>query len=323
MILKNDMKNAFLYFFFFCTLHTAFGQKKFIKINLEETVYKDGKTCWQKSGEPLNGKFAIKMNPYQFNNEQFIDGLKNGECSIYRMKKLAEKGRYENNLKEGLWSYYDEKGSLRKTSNFKNGLQDSTELIYYKNKIVEVLTYRKNHLNGWTIRYWFTYPNKIKEKVFYEDDKIIKSIRNEAVGGLNFEIADSLFYNEKRQLTLKKIFIDDKLHMQIAVKNQVMVDDVIQIETTQVAIYEGNNLAETFYFPNEDYVETEIRLANLLNPSFVYYVDTKKPKLLVKHPAKSELETSTFYTQLPNGNLRSVTYQADIGKGGFYYHNVD
>lgn len=317
------MKNLAIFLWIFGISQVGLGQKKFTKIDLEQTVYKNGKTCWESSGEPLNGKFAIKMNPYQVNKEQFVDGLKNGECSIYRKKKLAEKGFYLNNLREGIRIYYNEDGSLQKTSNYKNGLQDSTELIYYNKKIVEVLMYKKNHLNGWTTRYWYTNPNKIEEKVFYDDDKIIKRIQTEEVDDLNFTIVDSLFYDENKQLSLKKIFIEDSLQMQIRIRKNVFVDDAISIETVQVSVSEGNDLKETFYFPTEDYTETNIRVDNLLHPAFVYYVDTKKPKLLVKHPAKSTFETSTFYTQYPDGDLKVVTYEGEIGKGGFYYRKVN
>jgi hypothetical protein len=94
-----------------------------INIHLEETEYDDttDKTCLKKSGEPLNGNYAIKFNWYQTNYEPFVDGLKNGEARVFRNKKLAEKGPYQNNLKNGEWFYYKEDGTVRKRVIYKKG----------------------------------------------------------------------------------------------------------------------------------------------------------------------------------------------------------
>ena len=74
-------------FFFITSLNFCFGQEQWIKIDLEETVYLNKRTCLKKTGEPLNENYAIKFNRYQTNYEPFIDGLKNGE--VKKDKRLV------------------------------------------------------------------------------------------------------------------------------------------------------------------------------------------------------------------------------------------
>ncbi|MGE8380308.1 MAG: toxin-antitoxin system YwqK family antitoxin [Sphingobacterium sp.] len=108
---------------FFLALVNICSAQTWIDIDLEETEYVNAtdKTCIKKTGEPLNGRYAIKFNRYQTNYESFIDGLKNGEAKVFRNRKLAEKGLYKNNLKEGEWIYYTEDGAIRKRIFFQNG----------------------------------------------------------------------------------------------------------------------------------------------------------------------------------------------------------
>ncbi|MGE8425817.1 MAG: hypothetical protein ACN6PI_23470, partial [Sphingobacterium siyangense] len=42
-------------------------------------------------------------------------------AKVYRHKKLAERGTYLNNLKEGVWFYYKEDGTIRKRVIYKKG----------------------------------------------------------------------------------------------------------------------------------------------------------------------------------------------------------
>ena len=90
---KLQMPTIVHLFFFLALVNICFAQT-WIDINLEETEYVDttDKTCIKKTGEPLNGKYAIKFNRYQTNYESFIDGLKNGEAKVFRNRKLVEKG---------------------------------------------------------------------------------------------------------------------------------------------------------------------------------------------------------------------------------------
>lgn len=116
------MSRIIILFLFLAPVGSCFAQT-WINIDLEQTeyVYATGKTCSKKTGKPLNGNYAIKFNRYQTNYEPFMDGLKNGEAKVYRNKKLAEKGLYQNNLKQKEWLYYNEDGSIRRRIFFDNG----------------------------------------------------------------------------------------------------------------------------------------------------------------------------------------------------------
>lgn len=309
----------------FVALNCCFGQESLIKIKLDETIYKDGKTCWKKSGEPLNGSYAIKMNPYQINNEQFINGLKHGETTIYRNKKLAEKGFYMNNLRENIREYYNEDGSVSKKRIYKNGLQDSTETIYYKNEIVETLNFSKNHLNGWANKFSYIKPHQLTEKAFYIDGKKIKNISYKTIDSLNFTIVDSLFYNDKKQLKLKKSFINDTLKLQIEFKYNVAIKDAFQRNTTQVNIYNDEKLNITYYFPSNYDDQFDSRMFRLLTYQFTYYADKKNPALLISNPTEGSFDKETFYRQFPNGNIQSVIYSNGDGDvlPGYYYRDLN
>ncbi|MDR6969612.1 antitoxin component YwqK of YwqJK toxin-antitoxin module [Flavobacterium arsenatis] len=320
------MKNILLFLFLFGSLNLCFAQKKWVKIDLEETFYnyENKKTCWVKSKEPLTGKFAIKMNPHQVNKEQFMDGLKHGETKIYRNKKLAEKGFYINNLRENERFYYNKNGSIRKISNYKNGVRDSTETIYYKGKISETYTYKNNHLNGWASQFSSTKPYELIEKAFYVDDKKVKKIRFQTVDDLEFVVSDSLFYDEKDNLKLQKTYINDSLYLQIEINKNVIINDIYNRKTTKINIYRANKLDEIFYFPDKDFLETATRILNLLNYRFVFYTDTQKPHLLLETPEKTSFDKTRFYIEYPLGNLQSVIYEYENDpRSGWYYWDVD
>ena len=116
------MGRIIILFFFLIPMSNCSAQT-WINIDLEETEYVDAteKTCLKKTGEPLNGNYAIKFNRHQTNYEPFTDGFKNGEAKVFRNKKLAEKGFYQNNLKQGEWLYYNEDGTIRKRIYFQKG----------------------------------------------------------------------------------------------------------------------------------------------------------------------------------------------------------
>jgi len=121
-VLRNMLTGIIFLFFFLIPMSNCSAQT-WINIELEETEYDDvtEKICLKETGEPLNGNYAIKFNWYQTNYEPFIGGFKNGEAKVYRNKRLAEKGTYQNNLKEGEWLYYKEDGTIRKRVIYKKG----------------------------------------------------------------------------------------------------------------------------------------------------------------------------------------------------------
>lgn len=303
----------------------CFGQENFIRIKLDETVYKDGKTCLKKSGEPLNGTYAIKFNRYQTNYETFIEGFKNGEFRVFRNKKLAEKGFYRNNLRVGEWLYYNEDGTIRRRSIYENGLQYGIETDYYNGQIVKTSTYSKNHLNGWQHNYSYSEPSELKEKAFYKNGSKINNIQFRKINSLNFVICDSLVYNDKKQLIWKKSFVNDTLLLQYKISYNVVIKDAYQISTTKIEIFDGYNSDIAYLLPERDEYETEMRIIELLNYEFAYYTDVKKPRLLVSDLTRNTFYTTTFYRLYPEDNLQSVIY--DKGEDnilpGWYYRNID
>jgi antitoxin component YwqK of YwqJK toxin-antitoxin module len=307
------------------TMHTCLAQSDDVKINLEQTVYTAGKTYLKKTGEPLNGNYAIKINRYQTNYEPFIDGLKNGDVKIFRNKKLAEKGLYQSNLKEKEWLYYNEDGTVRNRAVFENGLGEGLATAYYKGRIVETSTYSKNHLNGWRHQYTYDEPQQLREKAFFVNDRKIQNIRYKKIDSLNFIISDSLFYDDKERLTLKKSFVNDSLLLQYKISYQVVIKDAYNITTTKIEVVDGYNSKITYLLPERDENETEMRMIELLNYEFAYYTDVKKPRLLVSDLTRNTFYTTTFYRLHPDNNLQSVIYDkgGDDTLPGWYYRDID
>jgi len=319
------MRTSIAFLFFFTSLNFCFGQEQWIKIDLEETVYLNKRTCLKKTGEPLNGNYAIKFNRYQTNYEPFIDGLKNGEVKIYRNKKLSEKGMYQNNLKEKEWLYYNEDGTIRRRNIFENGLQEGIEIFYDNGRIEKTSTFSKNHLNGWQLKYSSSEPNEFYEKSFYVKGQKVKFIRNKNINNLKFIISDSLIYNDEKQLILKKSFVNDTLLLQFKISYKVVIKDAYEISTTKIEIADGYNSNIAYLLPEREKHETQVRLNELLNYEFAYFTDVKKPRLLVSDLTKSDFYTTTFYRLYPEDNLQSVIYDkgADDILSGWYYRDVN
>jgi len=319
------MKKLIALLFLFTAVNFCFGQDNFIKIDLEETVYLNKRTCLKKTGQPLNGNYAIKFNRYQTNYEPFVDGLKNGEVRIYRNKKLAEKGIYQNNLKEKEWLYYNEDGTIRRRSRYENGVQEGLETDYDHGQIEKTSTFSKNHLNGWQLKYSSSEPKEIIEKSLYVKGQKIKFIRYKNINNLKFIISDSLVYNDEKQLIWKKSFVNDTLLLQFKISYKVVIKDAYEINTTKIEIADGYNSNIAYLLPERDEFETEMRLNELLNYEFAYYTDVKKPRLLVSDLTRNNFYTSTFYRLYPEDNLQSIIYDkgGDDILPGWYYRDVN
>lgn len=320
------MKTIIALFFFLAPISICFAQK-WINVDLEETeyVYATRKTCLKKTGEPLNGNYAIKFNRYQTNYEIFIDGLTNGEFRVFRHKKLAEKGAYQNNLRVGEWLYYNEDGTIRQRRWYENGLQEGIETEYDNGQVVKTSSYSKNHLEGWQKVYSYTKPQELKEKAFFEKDRKTISIRYKKIDRLNFTISDSLFYDVNRKLIFKKSFVNNTLLLQFKISYGVVIQDPYDIKTTKIEVYHGNKLHIAYLFPELDKYETEMRMRELLDYEFAYYTDVKKPRLLVRGPDRNTFYTATFYRLYPADNLQSVIYHKgeDDILPGWYYRDVN
>ncbi|RZL58913.1 MAG: hypothetical protein EOO93_16365 [Pedobacter sp.] len=319
------MRTSIAFIFFCASINFCFGQGQWIKIDLEETVYLNKRTCLKKTGEPLNGNYAIKFNRYQTNYEPFIDGLKNGEVKIYRNKKLSEKGMYQNNLKAKEWLYYNEDGTIRRRNIFENGLQEGIEIFYDNGRIEKTSMFSKNHLNGWQLKYSSSEPNELYEKSFYVKGQKVKFIRYKNINNLKFIVSDSLIYNDKKQLILKKSFVNDTLLLQFKISYKVVIKDAYEINTTKIEIADGYNSNIAYLLPERDKHETEMRIRELLNYEFAYYTDVKKPRLLVSDLTRGDFYTTTFYRLYPEDNLQSVIYDkgGDDILPGWYYRDVN
>lgn len=319
------MKNLIVLILFLASINVCVAQEKWIDIKLDATIYANGKTCLKKTDMPLNGNYAIKFNRYQTNYEIFIDGLKNGEFKVFRNKTLAEKGSYRNNLRKGEWLYYNEDGTIRQRSIYENGSLEGVETNYYKEKVIKTSTYSKNHLNGWQYHYSYAEPRELNEKSFYENGKKINNIRFKKIDNLNFIISDSLFYDDKKRLILKKSFVNDALLTQFKINYKVVIKDAYQIETTKIEVYDGEKLNIAYLFPERDEHETDMRISELLGYEFAYYTDVKKPRLLVSDLTRNTFYTTTFYRLYPKDNLQSVIYDkgGDDTLPGWYYRDIN
>lgn len=319
------MRTSIAFLFFCASINFCFGQEQWIKIDLEETAYLNKRTCLKKTGEPLNGNYAIKFNRYQTNYEPFIDGLKNGEVKIYRNKKLSEKGSYQNNLKEKEWLYYNEDGTIRRRNIFENGLQEGIEIFYDNGRIEKTSTFNRNLLNGWQLKHSSSGPKEIIEKSLYVKGQKVKFIRYKNINNLKFIISDSLIYNDEKQLILKKSFVNDTLLLQFKISYKVVIKDAYEINTTKIEITDGYNSNIAYLLPERDKHETQVRLNELLNYEFAYYTDVKKSRLLVSDLIRNNFYIATFYRLYPEDNLQSVIYDkgGDDILPGWYYRDVN
>lgn len=141
------MRTYLIFTFLFLSSNIIFAQQKYVKLDLEATEYdfNSDRTLLKGAGIPLHGNFELITNPYQTEESTFKDGFKNGQTRIYRKKKLAEIGLYDNNLKVGEWKYYDSNQKLWRVSNFENGLQEGEEKIYSNGKLIKTVNYKANH----------------------------------------------------------------------------------------------------------------------------------------------------------------------------------
>lgn len=69
----------------------------------------------------LNGKFESYIDDIIFEQIHYIENYQNGKYLRYHYNgKLKEKGNYKNDMKEGLWTYYDLEGNLIEEVEFTN-----------------------------------------------------------------------------------------------------------------------------------------------------------------------------------------------------------
>ena len=137
-------------------------------------TYPDGKTKYTgafKNNKPVgeflhyhpNGKLKAKMLHHP-------DGIT--DASIFDEEgKLTGTGKYKNEKKEGLWSYYNEDGKIRSTEFYKDNLKSGTWRVYYENGVTsEEITYILGKKSGKWKRY--TENNVLTLEAEYKNDKL-------------------------------------------------------------------------------------------------------------------------------------------------------
>ena len=86
-------------------------------------------------------------------------------------KSASAVGLYQNELKEQLWKYYDDKEKLIREENYKNGkLEGQTTLYYTDGNVLEKINYVADKKNGKCVQYYRN--GQLKLSANYKDDKL-------------------------------------------------------------------------------------------------------------------------------------------------------
>lgn len=92
---------------------------------------------------------------------------KNGTIAYAKMfhpgGKLMGEGKYVNEKKDSLWTYYDEEAVLLSKETYINGVKNGISTVYYRNgQISETKTWKNGVLNGPVVKYFETGQVKYK-----------------------------------------------------------------------------------------------------------------------------------------------------------------
>lgn len=89
----------------------------------------------------------------------------------YNTGKLQAKGKYLNEQKDSVWTFYDESGKLLSSENYKEGKKNGKAVIYYQNgDIAEERFYKMDNPEG-TFKLYYE-GKKIKGEGNYENGKL-------------------------------------------------------------------------------------------------------------------------------------------------------
>jgi antitoxin component YwqK of YwqJK toxin-antitoxin module len=86
--------------------------------------------------------------------------------------KLKTQGQFENGLKVGTWTFYDEAGNMRSTAEFKAGGWDGQRVMYFpsgKPRLIEV--YRDGKKNG--VAKELAEDGRVVSQVRYADNRAV------------------------------------------------------------------------------------------------------------------------------------------------------
>jgi antitoxin component YwqK of YwqJK toxin-antitoxin module len=98
---------------------------------------------WYKSG-------AIHQSTADVGGPVLVDGY----TKYYKSKQLAEKGTFNDGLKDGIWKSWHENGNLAALEKWKNGLRHGDFILYDAQGAQNVVgTYRNDQKHGTWINY--------------------------------------------------------------------------------------------------------------------------------------------------------------------------
>ena len=92
-----------------------------------DLVFKNGMTY--QYGEAYSGVCNTYREGRLRSTQEYLDGLDHGEWIFYFSNgQIQTKGTFEKGKRIGIWSYFNEKGTLKQVSVFKNGVEISKEI---------------------------------------------------------------------------------------------------------------------------------------------------------------------------------------------------
>jgi len=274
--LEYDPKTDNFYMNYFVRVFTFIREKKFVETCMYTyfSVFNAEKVQkWLKSNAAKVQKFyeAVGTEINRLSEKGFEGDLHfKGVNYIFENGKLSEFGRYsdeKNKIKEGLWHFLDNIGSVSVTLNYKNGKPDGemrsynstgqlidvmpyvngnktgTGKIYYDNGQLKAEgVFENNKLNGKLIRYFST-GQKQKEEYY----------KNDMENGLftfyykNGNIVDSVFYiNGKENGIYCAFYPNNQINRKIT-----MVNDMAEGEF--VYYYPDGKICRQGYLVNNKY----------------------------------------------------------------------
>ncbi|WP_262148225.1 hypothetical protein [Chryseobacterium foetidum] len=313
------MEKIFVTFILLLSFALFHSQKK---IREKHVVFSDAKYYYKK--KIINGEFLIKFEkPKEIFSEKsyFSEGIKNGFSSIYRFGKLEENGKYNNNLREGLWfKYFHHNTEVVQISYYKKGKKEGLELKNNFSGSIDSLYYRNGELDGQskiggqyeTYRSGKLVFREVKDKYNNPElqckytDKTSLCVRkqpsDEQVEG--YVIIDSI--SKKDNFTEMKTFVNGNYHRKVTFFKEKLKD----IYHYEIKIYNFDSLTkvydltsydtenESFYFTQYNYrtyyskekkefIDTDISECNLYQLKFCEdnYSAEFKVTYIKKNPA--------------------------------------
>jgi antitoxin component YwqK of YwqJK toxin-antitoxin module len=161
-----------------------------------------------------------------------VNNQKEGKYSeIYKQNgKTKLEGNYVKGLKEGIWKYYNIKGSLVKEETYKNDLLNGPVTEYEQDKIQQIENYLNGEKDG--ISQKFVGNGYLSEKQTYKKGKLTARHSYYPDGELKSETIIPLDKNKTYQL--KQYFKSGKIQVLSTLKNDECLKSIQYYETGQI-----------------------------------------------------------------------------------------